>query len=300
MSDFTSNFWGIYVSSITLVYIVACLVLLVITGNIKASTAADNTTGHVWDDDIREMNNPLPRWWSYMFVGTIIFALAYLVMYPGLGSNKGTLGWTSEKLHADEVAKGNAEIAPIYAKFMSMKPEDVAKDAQAMAIGERLFGNNCAQCHASDARGNKGFPNLTDGDWLHGGTPEKIKETITGGRIGNMPPMAAAVGSADDVKNVAQYVLSLSGLPHDSARAALGQEKFAICAACHGADGKGMQAVGSANLTDKIWLHGPGTEKTILDMINNGKVNVMPAQAGRLTEAQIHVLTAYIWGLSNK
>ena len=300
MSDFTSNFWGIYVSSITLVSIVACLVLLVITGNIKASTAADNTTGHVWDDDSREMNNPLPRWWSYMFVGTIIFALAYLVMYPGLGSNKGTLGWTSEKLHADEVAKGNAEIAPIYAKFMSMKPEDVAKDAQAMAIGERLFGNNCAQCHASDARGNKGFPNLTDGDWLHGGTPEKIKETITGGRIGNMPPMAAAVGSADDVKNVAQYVLSLSGLPHDSARAALGQEKFAICAACHGADGKGMQAVGSANLTDKIWLHGPGTEKTILDMINNGKVNVMPAQAGRLTEAQIHVLTAYIWGLSNK
>src|ERR1035437_290335 len=132
MSDFTSNFWGIYFSSITLVSIVACLVLLIVTGKMKASTAADNTTGHVWDDDIREMNNPLPRWWSYMFVGTIIFALAYLVMYPGLGSNKGTLGWTSEKLHADEVAKGNAEIAPIYAKFMSMKPEDVAKDAQAM------------------------------------------------------------------------------------------------------------------------------------------------------------------------
>jgi cytochrome c oxidase cbb3-type subunit 3 len=300
MSDFTSNFWGIYISSITVVGIVACLVLLFVTGRIKASTAADNTTGHVWDGDLREMNNPLPRWWSYMFVFTVIFSLVYLVMYPGLGSYKGTLGWTSDKLHADEVAKGNAEIAPIYAKFMSMKPEDVAKDAQAMAIGERLFSNNCAQCHASDARGNKGFPNLTDGDWLHGGTPEKIKETITGGRIGNMPPIAAAVGSADDVKNVAQYVLSLSGLPHDSARAALGQEKFVICAACHGADGKGMQAVGSANLTDKIWLHGPGNEKTILDMVNNGKVNVMPAQGGRLTEAQIHVLTAYIWGLSNK
>jgi cytochrome c oxidase cbb3-type subunit 3 len=300
MSDFTSNFWGIYISGITLVGIIACLVLLIVTGKITASTAADNTTGHVWDGDLREMNNPLPRWWSYMFVFTVIFSLVYLVLYPGLGSNKGTLGWSSEKLHADEVAKGNAEIAPIYAKFMSMKPEDVAKDAQAMAIGERLFGNNCAQCHASDARGNKGFPNLTDGVWLHGGTPEKIKETITGGRVGNMPPIAAAVGSADDVKNVAQYVLSLSGLPHDAARAALGQEKFVICAACHGADGKGIQAIGSANLTDKIWLHGPGTEKTVLDMINNGKVNVMPAQAGRLTEAQIHVLTAYIWGLSNK
>ena len=299
MSDFTSNFWSMYVAGITLVSIIACLVLLFITGKIKASTAVDNTTGHVWDGDLREMNNPLPRWWSYMFVFTIIFSLIYLVLYPGLGSYAGKLGWTSAGLHQAEVDKGNAETAPIYAKFMAMKPEDVAKDAQAMAIGERLYSNNCAQCHASDARGNKGFPNLTDGDWLHGGTPDKIKETITGGRIGNMPPMAAAVGSADDVKNVAQYVLSLSGSPHDSARAALGKEKFVVCAACHGADGKGMQAVGSANLTDNIWLHGFG-EKAILDMVNNGKVNVMPAQAGKLTEAQIHVLTSYIWGLSNK
>lgn len=299
MSDFTSNFWEIYISGITLVSIIACLVLLVVTGKMKASTASDNTTGHVWDGDLREMNNPLPRWWSYMFVLTIVFSLAYLVLYPGLGSFAGTLGWSSAKLHADEVAKGNAETAPIYAKFMSMKPEDVAKDAQAMAIGERLYGNNCAQCHASDARGNKGFPNLTDGDWLHGGTTEKIKETLVGGRNGNMPPMAAAVGSADDVKNLAQYVLSLSGSPHDSTRAALGKEKFAVCAACHGPDGKGMQALGSANLTDNIWLHGFG-EKTIVEMINNGKVNVMPAQADKLTEAQIHVLTAYVWGMSNK
>jgi cytochrome c oxidase cbb3-type subunit 3 len=299
MSDFTSNFWEIFIGGITLVGIVACLVLLIVTGKMKASTASDNTTGHVWDGDLREMNNPLPRWWSYMFVLTIVFSLAYLVLYPGLGSYPGTLGWTSAKLHADEVAKGNAETAPIYAKFMAMKPEDVAKDAQAMAIGERLYGNNCAQCHASDARGNKGFPNLTDGDWLHGGTPEKIKETLVGGRNGNMPPMAAAVGSADDVKNLAQYVLSLSGSPHDSARAALGKDKFGVCAACHGPDGKGMQALGSANLTDNIWLHGFG-EKTIIEMINNGKVNVMPAQVEKLTEAQIHVLTSYIWGMSNK
>jgi len=299
MSDFTSNFWEIYISGITLVGIIACLVLLAVTGKMKAATASDNTTGHVWDGDLREMNNPLPRWWSFMFVFTIIFSLIYLVLYPGLGSYKGVLGWSQAKLHADEIAKGDAEIAPIYARFASMKPEDMAKDAQAMAIGERLYGNNCAQCHASDARGNKGFPNLTDGDWLHGGTTDKIKETITGGRIGNMPPMAAAVGSADDVKNVAQYVLSLSGSPHDSARAALGKEKFAVCAACHGPDGKGMQAMGSANLTDNIWLHGFG-EKAIMDMVNNGKVNVMPVQAERLTEAQIKVLTAYVWGMSNK
>ena len=299
MSDFTSNFWAMYVAGITLVSILACWVLLLITGKMAPSTAADNTTGHVWDGDLREMNNPLPRWWSYMFVFTIVFSLIYLVLYPGLGSNPGTLGWSSAKLHQDEVAKGNAEVAPIYAKFASMTPEELSKDPKAMAIGERLYSNNCAQCHASDARGNKGFPNLTDGDWLHGGTPEKIKETLTLGRIGNMPPMAAAVGTADDVKNVAQYVLSLSGSPHDAARAALGKEKFVVCAACHGVDGKGMQAVGSANLTDNIWLHGFG-EKAIIDMVNNGKVNVMPAQASKLTEPQIHVLTAYIWGLSNK
>ncbi|PKO62474.1 MAG: cytochrome-c oxidase, cbb3-type subunit III [Betaproteobacteria bacterium HGW-Betaproteobacteria-18] len=299
MSDFTSNFWEIYISGITLVGIVACLVLLFVTGKMKASTSSDNTTGHVWDGDLREMNNPLPRWWSYMFVITIVFSLGYLMLYPGLGSYPGKLSWTSAGQHKAEVDKGNAETAPIYAKFMAMKPEEVAKDAQAMAIGERLYGNNCAQCHASDARGNKGFPNLTDGDWLHGGTTEKIKETLVGGRIGNMPPMAAAVGGADDVKNVAQYVLSLSGSPHDSTRAALGKEKFAVCAACHGPDGKGMQAVGSANLTDNIWLHGFG-EKAIVEMVNNGKVNVMPAQGEKLTEAQIHVLTAYVWGMSNK
>jgi cytochrome c oxidase cbb3-type subunit 3 len=234
-----------------------------------------------------------------MFVFTIVFSLIYLVLYPGLGAVQGTLGWSSAKLHADEVAKGNAETAPIYAKFTTMTPEELSKDPKAMAIGERLYSNNCAQCHASDARGNKGFPNLTDADWLHGGTPDKIKETIVGGRNGNMPPMAAAVGSPEDVKNVAQYVLSLSGSPHDAALAEKGKEKFVVCAACHGVDGKGMQAVGSANLTDNIWLHGFG-EKTIIDMINNGMVNVMPAQASKLTEAQVHVVTGYIWGMSNK
>jgi len=299
MSDFTSNYWSLHVAGITLISILACLVILVVVGKLKVHTADDNTTGHVWDGDLREMNNPLPRWWSYMFIITIVFSLAYLVLYPGLGNYAGKLGWTSTGQHKAEVDKGNAESAPLYAKFTAMKVEDVAKDKQAMAIGERLFGNNCAQCHASDARGNKGFPNLTDGDWLHGGSPEKIKETITAGRNGNMPSMSAGVGSADDVKNVAQYVLSLSGSPHDAARAALGKEKFAVCAACHGPDGKGMQAVGSANLTDNIWLHGFG-EKAILEMINNGKVNVMPAQASKLTEAQIHVVAAYVWGMSNK
>jgi cytochrome c oxidase cbb3-type subunit 3 len=282
------------------VSILACAVLLWVSGKAKAMTASDNTTGHVWDGDLREMNNPLPRWWVWLFVITIVFALVYLTLYPGLGGSPGKLGWTSVGQYQAEVDKGNQEVAPLYAKFMGMKPEDVAHDAQAMAIGERLFMNNCAQCHGSDARGNKGIPNLTDAFWLHGGMPEKIKETITLGRIGNMPPIAAAVGSEDDVRNVANYVLSLSGSKHDAERAAKGQEKFAICAACHGPDGKGMQAVGSANLTNpKTWMHGSG-EAHVIAMVNNGKINQMPAQGGRLTEGQIHVLTSYIWGLSNK
>lgn len=298
MSDFTSNFWSIYVTAITVGGIVFCALLLWFSGKAKAMTVSDNTTGHVWDGDLREMNNPLPRWWVWLFVITIVFALAYLAMYPGLGTYKGTLGWTQLTQYKSEVDKGNAEIAPLYARFSAMTPEEVSRDPQAMAIGERLFMNNCSQCHGSDAHGSKGFPNLTDGDWLHGGTPDKIKETLVQGRIGQMPPMAAAVGNSDDVKNVANYVLSLSGSPHDSVRAALGKPKFAACAACHGADGKGNQALGAPNLTDDIWLHGYG-ENAIMAMVNNGKMNQMPAQADKLSEAQVHVLTSYVWGLSN-
>lgn len=299
MSDFTSNFWPIYVSVITVVSIVACLLLLWFSGKARAMTASDNTTGHVWDGDLREMNNPLPRWWAYLFVITVVFAFAYLALYPGLGTYKGTLGWTSVDQHTKEIDKGNAEVAPLYAKFAALTPENLSKDTQAMAIGERLFMNNCAQCHASDARGTKGIPNLTDVDWLHGGASEQIKTTLLQGRMGNMPPMAAAVGSSTDVKNLAQYVLSLSGSPNDSVLAALGKEKFAACAACHGANGKGNVALGAPNLTDDIWLHGYG-EAAIISMINNGKVNQMPAQGEKLTEGQIHVLTSYVWSLSNK
>jgi cytochrome c oxidase cbb3-type subunit 3 len=299
MSDFTSNFWSIYVAAITVVSILACAVLLWFSGKAKAMTAHDNTTGHVWDGDLREMNNPLPRWWVWLFVITIVFALVYLALYPGLGTYAGKLAWSSTEQHQLEVAKGDAAVAPLYAKFVAMSEKEISMDPQATAIGERLFMNNCSQCHGSDARGGKGFPNLTDTDWLHGGSIEKIKETLALGRIGNMPPMAAAVGSADDVKNVANYVLSLSNGPHDSVRANLGKEKFAVCAGCHGADGKGNQAIGAPNLTDDVWLHGYG-ENAVIAMVNNGKVNVMPAQATLLTESQRHVLASYVWGLSNR
>ncbi len=299
MSDFTSDFWSFFVAGLTILGILGCGLLLWMTARKKVESASDNTTGHVWDEDLREMNNPMPRWWMWLFVITIIFSIAYLAIYPGLGSYSGQLKWSQEGAYRAEVAKANAELEPLYARFASMKPEEIAIDPQAVAIGERLFMNNCAQCHGSDAHGSKGFPNLTDSDWLHGGSPEKIHETLVKGRMGNMPPMGAAVGTPEDVRNLANYVLSLSGSPHDSLRASLGQPKFAACAACHGMDGKGNNALGAPNLTDDVWLHGWG-ENAIVNIINNGKVNVMPAQADKLTEAQINVLAAYVWGMSNK
>jgi cytochrome c oxidase cbb3-type subunit 3 len=299
MSDFTSGFWSTYVAGITLVGIAACLLLLWVTSRKKVKARSDNTTGHVWDEDLTEMNNPLPLWWVWMFILTIVFSLLYLVAYPGLGSYGGELKWTSAQEYSQEVDKANKALAPLYSQFTAKKHEELAGDAAAMAIGDRLFMNNCAQCHGSDARGSKGFPNLADGDWLYGGAPDKIVESITKGRQGTMPPMAAAVGAPDDVKNVAHYVLSLSNGPHDSLRAQLGKPKFAACAACHGMDGKGNPALGAPNLTDNIWLHGWG-EQAIVNIVTNGKTNQMPAQEGKLTDAQIHVLASYVWGLSNK
>ena len=297
MSDFVHSFWSHYIAWITLAGILACVVLLWLTSRKKLAGSADNTTGHVWDEDLREMNNPLPLWWVGMFLITIVFALFYLILYPGLGSSEGSLSWTSEKQYQQEVDQANADVAPLYARFDAMAAEQVALDPKARHIGEHLFLNNCAQCHASDARGTKGFPNLTDGDWLYGGSPEQIRASITHGRQGNMPPMSAAVGSPEDVKNLAHHVLSLSGSPHVSLRAALGHGKFGACAACHGADAKGNQALGAPNLTDKVWLHGWG-EEAIVAMVTQGKLNQMPAQDGRLTPSQIHVLSAYVWGLS--
>lgn len=299
MSDFVSDFWSWYVGGLTILSILACAVLLYVSGTAKVNPCENNTTGHVWDEDLREMNNPLPKWWVYLFVITVVFALLYAFLYPTLGSNPGKLGWSSQGQHTQEVAKAEKATAPLYAKFGGMDTPALATDAQAMAIGERLFMNNCAQCHGSDARGNKGFPNLTDSDWLWGGAPEHIKETITNGRQGMMPPMAAAVGNAEDVNNLANYVLSMSGSPHDSIKASLGKAKFGACAACHGMDGKGNITMGAPNLTDNVWLHGWGVD-AITQRINEGKTNVMPAQKTKLTEAQIQVLTAYVWGLSNQ
>lgn len=298
MSEMFSYGWSIFVAVVTTVSLAWCLWLLLVASK-RREMAKDNTTGHVWDVDLRELNNPLPRWWFWLFVITVVFGAFYLVLYPGLGAFPGTLGWTSSGQYQTEQRRAQEAMAPLYAKLAATPFEQLAKDPQAMAIGERLFGNNCAGCHGANARGSTGFPNLTDGDWLYGGAPQTIIETITKGRTGTMPPMGEAVGTSDDVRNVAQYVLSLSGAPHDSARAQLGKPKFVVCAACHGPDGKGNPALGAPNLTDSVWLHGFG-EAAIVRMVMQGKTSIMPPFEGRLNPEQIHVLAAYVWSLSQE
>jgi cytochrome c oxidase cbb3-type subunit 3 len=299
MSDFFSNGWSLFIAASTVLGLIACVLLLIIAARRRVTPGVtDNTTGHVWDEDLRELNNPLPRWWMFLFVITVVFSVLYLFLYPGLGSATGSLNWTSSSQYDDEQTKARAALVPLYARFTSMDEKQLAADTQAMGIGERLFLNNCAACHGSDARGSKGFPNLTDNDWLWGGGFADIQKSISEGRNGMMPPMAAAVGSAEDVHNVAQYVLSLSGSPHDSVAAQLGRSKFVACAACHGPEGKGNPAIGAPNLSDTVWLHGWG-EEAIVAMVNGGKTNVMPAHASRLTPEQVRVLAAYVWRLSN-
>ncbi|MFY8085172.1 MAG: cytochrome-c oxidase, cbb3-type subunit III [Rubrivivax sp.] len=296
MSDFISGAWSVYVAAATIVALLACLALLIIASRRKVMSD-DNSTGHVWDEDLKELNNPLPRWWMGLFVITVVFAGAYLALYPGLGSHPGSLKWSSSGQLQAETDKAVAAMAPVYARYASMSAADLAQEPQAMGIGERLFLNHCAACHGSDGRGSKGFPNLADGDWLWGSSHDAVKEAITHGRNGVMPAMASALGGADDVRDVAHHVLSLSGSTHDSVAAALGKPKFAACAGCHGADGRGNQALGAPNLTDNIWLHGWG-EQAIVNIITNGKNNAMPAQASRLTPEQVHVLGAYVLSLS--
>ncbi len=296
MSDFVSSGWGLFVAAATVVSLLACLALLVIAAR-RRVMAGDNTTGHVWDEDLRELNNPLPRWWMWLFVITVVFAAIYLAFYPGLGTHPGTLKWSSVGQYEAEQEKARAAMAPVYAKYAGMSAEELARDTQAMGIGQRLFLNNCSQCHGSDGRGSKGFPNLADNDWLGPNTLDAVKKTIVEGRNGVMPPMAAAVGSADDVKAVAHYVLSLSGSAHNDIAAQLGKAKFGACAACHGADGKGNTTIGAPNLTDKVWLHGWG-EQAIVRAVSAGINNSMPAQGRLLTPEQVHVLAGYVLSLS--
>jgi cytochrome c oxidase cbb3-type subunit 3 len=297
MSQFTSSFWDYYIGVISLVSIVACGLFLVAQSKRRVAGGQAETTGHRWDEDLGEYNNPLPRWWMWLFWITIVFGLVYLALYPGLGSYRGYWKWTAIGQLQQENAQANAEFGPLYEKYAGQEIAALAKDPGALAIGQKLFLNTCAQCHASDAAGSRGFPNLTDGDWLYGGDPATIKLTITEGRNGVMPPFGPALGE-QGVKDVAHYVMSLSGLASDSIRVARGQPTFAqICAACHGAQGKGNPQLGAPNLTDKTWLHG-SAEPVIIETITRGRNSQMPAHKELLTPAKIHLLTAYVFSLS--
>jgi cytochrome c oxidase cbb3-type subunit III len=300
MSDFFSIGWGIYIALVTGVGIVWCLYLLFSQRKTNVTYEADGSvadTGHVWDGDLRELNNPLPRWWMWMFVLSCVFAIVYLILYPGMGTYEGSLGYTTRNAHDASVVQANQQLKPVYAKYMSMDAKQVAADPAAREMGQRLFLNHCAQCHGSDAGGSKGFPNLADTDWLYGGDTENIKQTLIGGRAGVMPAFAHL--ESVQVSDVANYVRSLSGLAADQIKVGRGAEVYkANCAACHGAEGKGMAAMGAPNLTDKVWLYG-GSEATIIETVLKGRNGMMPAHETILTPEKIHLLTAYVWGLSN-
>ncbi|HQA11078.1 cytochrome-c oxidase, cbb3-type subunit III [Zoogloea sp.] len=296
MADFVSGFWNAYVMVLVFLSIAFCVFVLV--SNNKARTSGPvGLHDHIWDETLQEYNNPLPRWWMYMFVITIVFAVVYLVMYPGFGNNQGKLGWSAVGQWEAEQKAAAEKYGPIFAKFRSMDLNAVAGDKEANSMGQRLFLTYCAQCHGADAKGAKGFPNLTDNDWLYGGEPETIKTTVLGGRQGMMPPFGPALG-ADGVKDVANYVRSLSGLAHDSLRAQRGKELFAQnCVACHGPEAKGTPALGAPNLTDKTWLYG-SAEATIIETVTNGRTNKMPAFQEFLGEDKVHLLAAYVLSLS--
>lgn len=304
MADFINGWLGILIALVVAISILGCGILLWSQSKMKIKVGADGkplpveTTGHVWDGDLRENNNPLPGWWMQLFYGTIIFSVGYLLLYGGFGHYKGILGWSQTSEYQAELKAGDAQYGPLFQKYLAMDITSVAKDPQALEIGERLFLNTCAQCHGSDAQGVKGYPNLTDKDWLYGGDQQTIMATLHDGRSGFMPAMADAVGNADDVLNLSNYVLSLSGATHDAAKAQLGKTKFAACASCHGEDGKGNQAMGAPNLADNIWLYGSGID-SITEGINKGRKNLMPAYKGIIDEDKLHLLAAYVWSLSN-
>lgn len=299
MSDFTGELWGVFIAVITMVSIAACAVLLASLTTRKVPKGESvQTTGHVWDEDLAEWNNPLPRWWIWLFYVTIVFGLAYLVLYPGLGRYQGWFAWTSTGEHQAERDVAAAQYGPLYAAFAAKDVKALAADPQARIVGQRLFLSHCAQCHGSDAGGARGYPSLRDGDWLYGGEPEAIKASITNGRNGTMPALGAAVGGDQGAKDVAHYVLSLSGRTHDTLRAFRGKKSFdTVCAACHGAEGKGNPQLGAPNLTDSIWLHG-GSEAAIIETVMKGRKGEMPAHKAFLDADKIHVLAGYVYSLS--
>jgi len=303
------TFWQYWVAIIVIGSIIGCGVLIQYTSRGQRKDETDQTTGHDYDG-IQELDNPLPRWWVMMFWATIVFGLGYLVVY-GLGNWKGVLtvevdgeqvAWSSANQWKAEVQAFEKDVAPLFNKYAAMPIPELAKDAEAMETGKRLFMSNCTICHQTDATGTKGFPNLTDSDWLYGGSPEQIVQTIKHGRQGAMPAWGPVLGE-EGTANMTAYVRGLAGLKHDAAAAEKAAPQYQqLCMACHGVNGEGNVFVGAPNLTDDVWLYG-GSSKDITFTIKNGRNGKMPA-FGEIwdtnTDQKIHIVSAYIYSLSNK
>jgi cytochrome c oxidase cbb3-type subunit 3 len=293
-----NSFWNWFVIILTIGSILACWWLLHWTKGVSDRTDDDDgSTGHIWDDDIRELNTPLPRWWLHLFNITIVFALVYLLIFPGLGNFAGFLGWTQISQYDAEKAQAAQTQEAVFSRFREMDGAGLTADQEALEIGGRLFANNCAMCHGSDGRGAKGFPNLANDDWLWGDSYDNVLTSITKGRVGAMPPMGAALGE-EGVREVVAYVQQLSGQKADPEMAAAGQARFqVVCMACHGMDGTGNQALGAPNLTDDIWLYG-SDPSDIEATVVNGRNGNMPAHENLLSEDRRRLLAAYVKSLS--
>jgi cytochrome c oxidase cbb3-type subunit 3 len=300
-----STFWSIWITVITVGSIFGCLALLYACNKNTTGIEEGKSMGHSFDG-IEELNNPLPTWWTYLFIFTCVGGLIYFALYPGLGNFKGLLGWTSANEYSREVDAAEEKYAVIFNKLVKTeesnfteyrKIEDIAKDSEAVKVGQRLFLQNCSQCHGSDARGAKGFPNLTDNDWLYGGQTADIKSSLMHGRAGVMPGWLAVLGD-DKIGQVSSYVISLSGRKVDPRESEQGKEVFMqMCSACHGADAKGMTMLGAPNLTDKIWLYG-GSKKAIVETLRYGRNGVMPAWSDILGEDKVTLITGYVYSLN--
>lgn len=294
-----STFWSGWIIALTVVNIAGALWLLWATSRKSPGESTAGTTGHTWDGDLQEYNNPLPRWWLWLFYGTVVFSVLYLVLYPGFGSFQGTLGWSQEGQYQQEVDQAEARFGEFYARFADMDLHALAGDDQAMSAAGNIFGNRCAQCHGADGGGAPGFPALTDQAWLWGSDPQAVLTSIGQGRNGVMPPMGEAIGGAAGVARMVEYVRSLSGLEHDAALAAEAKPLFAACGACHGMDGKGNPVLGAPDLTDGNWLW--GSDRTIITAtIENGRQNQMPPQRAALGDTRVKLMAAYVLRLSGQ
>lgn len=294
-----SSFWSGWIILLTVANVIGAVWLLWWTSRMTPEEKAAETTGHVWDGDLKEYSNPLPRWWLWLFYLTVVFSIIYLVLYPGMGNFQGVLGWSQTGQYEQEVERIEERQQAFFSRFAEMDLAQLAADADAMSAAANIFGNRCAMCHGSDGRGAPGFPNLRDDAWLWGGDEAAVLLSIQQGRSGVMPPMADSLGGQQGVARMVEYVRSLSGLEHDAAMAAAAAPLFPVCGACHGMDGTGMTALGAPNLTDETWLYG-SDRATIAQTITGGRQNNMPGQLPVLGELQSKLMAAYVLRISGQ